>query len=273
MAKEIFYFNSYKKFLLHYIEEHSGRGIVGHLAKAAGCNRTYFSQVMHAKAQLLPDHVPGLARALSLTEPEERYFLYLVLWERAGTESAQSYFKEKMIRISEQHANLTAKAKDSSVVVEFDEQFALYFGDSIYQAIHLMTAFPGGQTVSSLAKVAGLSPTKIQKILSYLLDLGLVRKSGAVFFHSGQNVHMAREGVWNKLNHLNWRMKAVEDSSNPKSLHFSSVFAIARADYAHLQRLVHEFLEEYQKFAKASGSEELVILCCDLFQPFSDSHE
>jgi hypothetical protein len=52
---------------------------------------------------------------------------------------------------------------------------------------------------------------------------------------------------------------------NPQSdLHYTSVFAIAKADFLKLREDVIAFIESQRKVVQESGSEEVCVFCCDL---------
>lgn len=269
MKQNIYFYTSYKQFLLDFIKERALRGTIGQIAAAAGCDRTYFSQVLHGNAHLLPDHVPGLAQILELKEVEENYLLFLILFERAGSEASRRYYRAKMRELSEQHASLSAKAKQTSQLVVDQDKYARYFGDLNYQMVHLLTSIAGGQSLKALCRAIRMAEPDVQAILDYLIHLELVMKTGEYYRHSGQSLHVVREGAWNKINHLNWRMKAVEKSNATNGIHFSSLFSIASDDYEKMIKMVHDFLEKYQKVARDSKSEEVVAFCCDFFRPLS----
>jgi hypothetical protein len=69
------------------------------------------------------------------------------------------------------------------------------------------------------------------------------------------------------MNHLHWRLKAVEDSNNEKSIHFSTLSAISVKDWPKLKHHLMEFIQSQQSEIDKSDSEMVIAFCCDLFSP------
>ncbi|MFX6794117.1 hypothetical protein ABTH15_20060, partial [Acinetobacter baumannii] len=75
----------YKQFLLLQVAAHAGEyGYKSKLAVAAGCQKSFFSQVLNAHVHRTPEHALGLARFWKLNRLERDYFLELVNHARAG---------------------------------------------------------------------------------------------------------------------------------------------------------------------------------------------
>ena len=86
MREWLFRETSYKKALARLIEESAPeRGTISRIADAIGCQRSYLSQVLHAKAQLTKDQAWNLCTFFGLPEMEATYFECLVDFERAST--------------------------------------------------------------------------------------------------------------------------------------------------------------------------------------------
>src|SRR6185312_140032 len=66
------------------------------LAEAAGCQRSFLSQVLASQAHLNADHAIGLATYWNLPEIEKDFFLNLVSFARASSKTLKEYFSKKI---------------------------------------------------------------------------------------------------------------------------------------------------------------------------------
>ena len=78
----IYEYFSYKTYLVDLISQKSVK--VSTLSEIAGCNRSYFSQMINGKVQLTSDHIINLAEGLEFSELEKEYFITLGLLERSS---------------------------------------------------------------------------------------------------------------------------------------------------------------------------------------------
>jgi hypothetical protein len=74
MAQSLFEFNSYIKYLAKIIKTDKTRGIIGTWAEAAGCQRSYLSNVLAGRATLNLDQGFRLAEHLRLSNRGTRVF-------------------------------------------------------------------------------------------------------------------------------------------------------------------------------------------------------
>ncbi len=269
--KDILYkHNEYKEFLKEYIKIHKKPGIMSELALAAGCDRTYFSQVLNltSKIQLTPDHANGLAEYFQLKTAEEDYFLLLVHKERAVGEKYKAKLEIKIRELQKKSLNLTDNLKEKNIKIS-TESLLKYYSEWTYSAVHILTAIQSYQTIESISDKLSLRKEKTRIILSELVDMKLVVREGNKFVYTGDNLHAANSSVFNFQNHLNWRLKALETShSADENTHYTSVFAINRSDWPRLRKKLLSFIDEQRKQIGASGSEEVYCFCADLFEVY-----
>ena len=72
----IYEFEDYRQFIRHQLEANKQqRGYQSVLAKAAGCQPSFFSQAVRGQVQLTPDHAVGLADFWQLDSHQTDYFL------------------------------------------------------------------------------------------------------------------------------------------------------------------------------------------------------
>lgn len=265
--KKIFSYNSYKNYLKDIVES-QGRGSIAKLAEAAGCDRTYLSQCLSTKVQLTPDHIFGISQYLKLAEDEEDYFLLMLLYDRSASRGAQGKVKEKMEKMVQSNLILSKKISqkaDSNQLTA--EQKTKYYLSWKYAAIHTLTSIKEFQSISSISKKTRIPEPEVAFVLQDLLEMGLIRQNNGKWVHSGKNIHIPIGSPLTTQNHLNWRLRSVENVNNKNAIHYTTLFSIAKKDWEQLRDDLLTFIEKQRDFIHASGTEEMFCFCCDLYQP------
>ncbi|MDQ3232688.1 MAG: hypothetical protein M3Q07_12790 [Pseudobdellovibrionaceae bacterium] len=121
---------NYRDIIRGKIRDHSRkRGYQTQLAKFAGCQVSYFSQVLKGQVQLTPDQAAALCEVWNLADLEAEYFLTLVNFERAGSPQLQQRLRTQLekLRLESRRvaALVEAKARDD---IRLDPKDALYSG-------------------------------------------------------------------------------------------------------------------------------------------------
>ena len=98
---------SYKTYLLDLISTTNFK--VSTLAEIAGCNRSYFSQMLNGKVQLTTDHIINLAESLDFSELEKDYFVTLGLMERSSLINTKDTLSKKLNKIRQKSQILSKK--------------------------------------------------------------------------------------------------------------------------------------------------------------------
>ncbi len=266
--KHIYEYTAYKNYLKARIEQMPQKGAVSLLAAAAGCDRTYLSQVLNSKVQLTADHAFGIAAYFDLQDPEQDYFLMLVLLDRASNQQAKKIIKRKLEKIVKENTLVSKKIHEGSATQELtDQQKSIYYTDAIFSFVHTLVGTKDYQTVESLIEKTLQKKDVILKCIDQLLEMGLIFKKGAYFQHSQVDIHVPRGSAYNKMNHFNWRIRAVETSNRAEDVHYTNLFSISKEDWIPFKLRLLEFLEQQRKEIRSSGSEEVYCFCCDLFTP------
>lgn len=264
----VFEFESYKKFLREHISDNRRPGLIAELAKAAGCDRTYFSQMLNGKAQLTADHAVNLAGALGMTENEQSFFLLLVLFERAGSAPARAHFRRRMDAIQKDSLILARKIKAKETTLELDEeQRAWYYSSWLPGAVHILTSVEELQAPAAMAAHLHMDIRALEQVLGRLREMGLVRKSEGKYVHSGQNIHIPNDSPYYVINHGHWRMRGMEKAASGQGVHYSTTFSISAKDVPRLRTELLKFIERQRALVHASGAEVVHCFSCDLFDP------
>lgn len=239
------------------------------MARAAGCDRTYLSQVLGGKAQLTVDHALGLSDYFNFLDAEEDFFIRLVLLERAVSPKAKEKLKLKIETLASENLTLSHSlaTKASSPNKQMTEdQFNQYYSNPNYAAVHIATSVPNLSSVEKLASRLRLENKTVHDILDDLIKMGLVKQSKNGFRHSETNLHIPKGSPLTSLQHINWRNKATSHMASKESVHYTSVFAISQKDFQTLKSQILEFIQAQRKDISASGAEDIFCFCCDFFK-------
>ena len=133
----IFSFVKYKDFLVHQLSApESGRGSHAAMAKAAGCQSAYLSQVIHSKVQLTPDHAFALCHWWRLDPDETSFFMNLVYLERSAKPQLRAYYKSLLEEMRLKRANLAHRFQKAEKLESVHA--AKYYSDWLYAVLHVM---------------------------------------------------------------------------------------------------------------------------------------
>lgn len=263
----IFDYQSYKEFLIDWIKKVGERGSLTRMAEAAGCHRSYLSQVLSTKVDLTMDHAVNLITFLGLNAIEGEYFLTCVMHDRSTSASAKKFFLGKLKKLAKDQETLSGRLTDAERPSLETEETGAYYADPKFAEVHLWTSVKGMQTPRGLAEKCGISLEKAKTILTYLVKTGLIEQQGENFSHTGKSIFLDRKSPFTRMNHLNWRLRAAEDSYSEESVHFTNVFSVSKKDWPGLRSNLLSYIEEQRSKIHRSGAEEVGVFCCDLFLP------
>lgn len=266
----IFDFLGYKQFLSVFLKmNNSQRGLSKEMAKAAKCQPSYLSQVMRkgSKIQLTPDQAFGISQLLLLSPKERDYFLYLVDFERASTKDLKDMLSEKIRSL--QKTSLDIGNMLERPRVENQELLVKFYSSWIYSYAHILTSIPEFQTTESISKKVNLSVEATINLMVELENMGLVNRERGAWVHSGKQLHVDAESVLVGNHHNNWRQQALLDAqlrNSAASIHFSGVYSISKLDFSKIKSQILDCLKNVNLAALNSGTEEVVVYCCDFFK-------
>lgn len=257
---------SYKTYLIDLISKTQIK--VSVLAEMAGCNRSYFSQMINGKVQLTSDHIINLAEGLEFSELEKEYFITLCLLERSSLISTKEILEKKLINLRQKSLVLSKKIKDEGKSFELtDEMKGEYYSSWLYGQIHILTSIEDFQTSESIASRLNISHSLVKKILNRLREMRLVTKKEKNYIHQAGNLHIPHNSPYNAVNHMNWRMRALQKIQEDDGIHYTATFSISKKDVPLLKSQLLEFIKKQRNVIGASGVEEVYCFNCDLFDP------
>ena len=263
----LFIFKDYKAYIRARIDaSESPRGLISAYADAAGCQRTYFSQVINSHVQLTPDHALGLVEYWRLPEAEARYFCLLVDLARAATVRLQNKISTQLEEIKRNQENLAKRFGQKAI--EPGEKELIFLSSWHYAAVHMLTSVPQFQSAEKIAERLGLPIVTVTQALEQLEKHGFVKREKKRYVHSAGNIHIPKTSLLNSINHGNWRSQAVTHSQNPDNgdVHYTAVSSFSYEDFEKLKNLLLEFIEQTRKVMATSPGQDVFCFTSDLFK-------
>ena len=268
MKQEIFAYKNYKKYLLDFIKAQPshGHGQRLRLAKFVQCQVGYVSQVLNGDAHFSLEQAERVNRFLKHSQDESHYFLLLVQAARAGTEELKEYFDSLIDQTIESRLLLKNRLKTGQPLTELNQ--AKYYSAWYYAAVHILLAVPEYRKRPAIAQRLQLDPEKVNEILDFLEESGLVMREGSEYKISTGPIHIGSDSPLISKHHLNWRMHAMRslERASKQDLHFSSVLSLGKADFQKIRERFVKELEEIQKIVRDSPEEELYVITLDWYE-------
>jgi uncharacterized protein (TIGR02147 family) len=263
----IFDYTEYKPYLKDLVAQASvKRGLKTKLAMAAGCQKSYFTNVLNGDFHLTPDHAFSLSRFLNHDEDEQNYLITMINHEKAGQRKYRSYLRLKLDQMQENRRKLASLVKNNKKYSE--EIYSEYYSSWMYCAIHVLTSIPAYQSAPAISSKIAVDVGVVERILKQLELFGLVSRSGDKWMIANHSLHIEENSPYVLFHHGNWRSKALDSArfKNPDDLHYTSVFSLSDRDFATLREMLMEFVRKKRSLIAASPEEAMVSFNFDLFR-------
>lgn len=241
-------------------------GYKAQLAEAAGCQRSYISQVLMGTVDLTAEHAVGLVNFWNFSEQEKEYFVTLVLFARAGSAQLKDFIRNKIDHLRRDQEDLSKRIIEKMILPE--EQAAVFYSNWQYLAVTILLTIPQYRNHSAIAQRLNLKDETVQKVLRELQELGLATKVAQGWVATNNTIHIPRSSKFNSLNHSHWRNQAIQNAfiGDEQSVHYTSVCSISKSDAEKIKELVFHLIDESRRIVAPSREEELFCLTCDWFK-------
>lgn len=263
---QLFEHQSYKAYLKGLVEAR-GRGEKSRLAQSARCHLAYVHQVLQGAAHFSFEQAELINTYLAHTDEESEFFLLLVSYERAGSDSLRRRYERKINAVITARTQLDHRLKNRKILPE--EQQAVYYSAWYYSAIHVLITIPEFQTKEALTERLRLRPKEVGAALEALTEMGLARKSGARYLAGDVTLHLKADSPWIPRHHASWRIQTIQnlEQRDPMDLHYTSVVSMAPGDLPRVRKILVDAIEEVRKVVRDSKEEDLVCYAVDCFRP------
>lgn len=262
----IFNYKDYKSYLKYRIYDQAApRGIVTRMAEAAGCQRTYLSQVLTREVHLLPEHGLGLCEFWGFLENETDFFMLLLQKDRAGTMKLKNHIDKKLKEITKNEANLKERYKDTKELSE--ENKAIYYSNWIYSAVHILTSIEEFQSIEKLASRLEIAVSSVEKVLNILERMKLVSNEEGRWVYQKRKVHVPKTSPMAAFNNANWRQRGslYSQQIDNENVHYTVVASLAQEDFLEIRQMILKFIDEKRKVITQSKQEDVACFTLDWF--------
>lgn len=267
MKTSIFEYKDYKKYLRDVIrgKPNEGRGVKSALAVALSCQNAYISRVIDGDAHFSMEQAQKVNGFLPHSKEEGRFFLLLILYNRAGSHDLKRELAEQINESLEKRLILKDRLDVKKTLSRTDQ--AIYYSSWYYTAIHFIVMIPGIQTKEEIGRHLGLSPKTVAMALEFLESVGLVKAKGNRYQTGITRLHLEGDSPMISKHHTNWRVRAIRavEQQNNDELHYSSVITVSKDDAYKVKSIMVKAIEEIRAVVKDSKEERL---CCYLLDFF-----
>lgn len=262
----IFEFAAYKPYLHKRVgRKGDRRGLKSALARALRCQPTFVSQVLNGAAQFSAEQAEDVNEFLGHSREEGRYFLLLVLKERAGTRALRKVFEDQIEEQLAKRLVLTERLGKQSALNS--EQQSIYYSSWHYAAVHMALTIPALKNRESIARTLRLPLVRVAEVVEFLLSVGLAREAGAGLEVGSSKIRLGSDSHYILKHHANWRVQALQslDRVEAADLHYSAVFSLSQKDRLRLKDVMIEFIKQNATTIESSKEEQLCAMCMDFF--------
>ncbi len=276
--KSLFEFKDYKEYLRAHIKSHATTyGYKTHLARAAGCQKSFLSTVLNGPNHLTPDHAAGISLFLKHDAHAEKFWMELVGLARAATPRLREMHLRTLARLKQDNEDFSRRISEKVAPAgktAREELRVKYYSRWYISALHILLTIPEFQSAVTLEKQVrerwALTNAQMIDALTTLTELGLIARDPAkkTYRVLELSVHLPRTSPLNAVQNDQWRgrARAVELTQRERDFFYSGIYSLSRSDGERLRRLMIDFLEETRRIVGPSREEELVCVRCELFE-------
>ena len=264
--KDLFSFNEYKDFLRHYVKTHRAeRGCIRRMAEAAGCQRSYMSQILGTHVHLTREQAWALCALFGLNDLEVQYFMALVEYARSGTKKYRESVEALLRSLRQKHDDLSERTTRARI--ESQDQAQEYYYCWNLSAIQILVSIPEYQTVSKIAVKLSLDKKTVESALLKLAAMGLVAQEKERWSFRRDSIHIPKNSPYVAFHHRNWRDRAVLSAQHldNEAIHYTMIQSVSRDALPKIRQIFLDAIEQANAVASPSTPQELLAIDCDLF--------
>lgn len=145
---------------------------------------------------------------------------------------------------------------------ELDEKNqALFYSNWYFSAVRLLTSIPKFQNRDSIAEALGLTQARINRVLDFLIAVGLCVEDKDKIKMGPARTHVSRESPLVARHHANWRLKTLEkvNQIEDDEIVFTNPVTLSKKDFNKIREELAQFIEKFQSTVNPSEPE---LLCC-----------
>lgn len=265
MQLAVFYYENYRTFLTDLIAENENvKGYRTRLAAAAGCQKSFLSQVMSEKVHLTLEHAAGIAGFLGYDTDQTEYLIDMVTRDRASDGPLKKILNQRMSRKKTEKRKISNQFPTSHQI-EF-KHHAEFYGRWYVSAIYMLM----GQTQDAelLARRLGIKSELVTDALSVLERIGLTYKDTMGRYHKTQTFLFLKESPFKYSFRSSWRNVGLlkQQLPDPDAAFFTMLWSVSHENRVKVLRIFTEAIAAAQDICSLTQLEEdLICLNLDLF--------
>ena len=264
----VFNFDSYQEFIRTTVRQMpgGGRGELLKLARSLEIHTSTLSQVLKRHKNLTLEQASAATEYFGLADLESRYFLLLVLIERASTSGLRKNLQTQLEELKLRSKKLEELLPQDRPLTE--EEKAVFYSNWYYAAIWAQTDIPGFQMREDLVQHFNLSRKLVHDVLKFLLRTGLCAERNGLLSPAHRYTHLDQDSPFIGRHHGNWRVQAMTKHANlgADELSYSSPMTLSKEDAERIRLALIAMIGEANRIRDLSPSEELRCLNVDWFR-------
>jgi uncharacterized protein (TIGR02147 family) len=265
--KNLHNYRDYKAYIKDFLKAlpRQGHGYRTQIASALNCNSAYVSQVLNAEAQFNLEQAESLNSLFKHSSTEASYFRLLVQFARAGTQALREALAREIVELQKKNEKLSERVERTESLTEAEQM--RYYSHWYYAAVHIATTIPHLQTKEDIRQNLNLSSDQIEKVLNFLVEVGLVEYTNEKYKASKKRLFLTNDSPMIKQHHTNWRLKSLQalDSMSDKNLNFTTCVSLSKEDFSKIKDILVEAINSSRGVIKESNEEILCGLSVDFY--------
>lgn len=236
------------------------------LSQKTGIHSTTLSQIVKGSRPLSLEQAMSIAEELGLNPLQSKFFLTLLQRERAGTEALRKFFDSELkLQKAESRQLVHVMKKDKRLS---EEEKARFYSNWYYSCLPVLSSLPGMQSARALMLRTGLSRSRFQEALGFLLKAGIMKETKGKLEPGVMATHLDAQSSYISRHHGNWRVKAMDRHPNltPEELAYSSPMSLSKEDAKKVRALLLEAVKRTGEIMGPSDCEVAYCLNVDWFE-------
>lgn len=258
---------NYRQFIRFYLVKRSlrGRGEIGKLAKFIRVHSTFVSQVLAGTKDFNIEQSYATTEYLQLNKIEKKFFLLLVLKDRASTKEVKNYFMSEIEELKSTMLSVSNHLNKHRVLSETDG--AIFYSTWLYSAIRLYCSIGSGKTLEEICHQFHLGRKKALSYVDFLEKIGLIFLQDERYKLGEVHTNLSGDSPFIIKHHMNWRVKALQRQENTRveEMAFTAPMSLSKKDFLKIREKLLASIKEVIELAKESEAEDVAFLNIDWF--------
>lgn len=264
---DIYRYDSYHDVLKVWMLEqpNQGRGLSSKIARHLNISTVLVSQILSGTRLLQMDYAFQLAKFIGFTEQETEYFLLLIQYARAGTETYKTFILKQIKLLQKEQLEIKNHVAQDINLSEQDK--AQFYSHWHYSAVRLTADIPDYNTAARISESLSIPVARVNEILEFLVRCKLCVLQNGKYKMAAQNTHLAAGSPWIYSRQLQWRQKAIQamEMTSDRNMFYTGPMVLSKKDTLWVRDQLIDLISKINSRLKDSPSEELMCLNIDWF--------